>query len=154
MSKHIAVAALLLCALLGGARPSTAQQTLTALDYLEIQQLYARYNFAIDGSDAQAYAALFVPDGSFNTYTGHDALVAFIKGRTNANLRHWNTNLMITGTPEGASASVYLMLLDVGVNPPVVTRAARYEDTLVKTADGWRFKKRSTKADGPPSTPR
>jgi hypothetical protein len=154
MSKHVAVAALLLCSLLGGARPTRASETLTALDYQEIQQLYARYNFAIDAADAQAYAALFVPDGVFNTYTGHDALVAFIKGRPNTNLRHWNTNLMITGTPEGANGAVYLMLLDVGVNPPVVSRAAKYEDTLVKTANGWRFKKRSTRTDGVPPTPR
>jgi hypothetical protein len=148
------MAALVVCFLLGAASPSTAQQPLTALDYLEIQQLYAKYNFAIDASDAQAYAALFVPDGSFNAYTGHDALVGFIKGRPSGNLRHWNTNLVITGTPEGANGAVYLMLLDVGVNPPVVTRAAKYEDTLVKTANGWRFKKRTTRTDGPPSTPR
>ena len=153
MSKRSVMAALLVGFLLGAASPSTAQ-TLTALDYQEIQQLYARYNFAIDASDAQAYAALFVPDGSFNNYNGHDALVGFIKGRAPGNLRHWNTNLMITGTPEGATGAVYLMLLDVGVNPPVVTRAAKYEDTLVKTANGWRFKKRTTRADGPPATPR
>jgi hypothetical protein len=49
---------------------------------------------------------------------------------------------MITGTPEGANGSVYLLLVDVGVSPPAPVIAARYVDTLVKTPDGWRFKMR------------
>ena len=41
-------------ALLGVVRPSTSQgtATLTTQDYIDIQQLYARYNHAIDGGDA------------------------------------------------------------------------------------------------------
>src|ERR1017187_9179404 len=91
--------------------------SLTADDYIEIQQLYARYNNAIDTGDAEAYAATFVPDGVFNTYNGHDALVGFIHDWRDkmggAMRRHWNTNLTITPTPEGASGSVYLMLVNV-----------------------------------------
>lgn len=127
---------------------------LTADDYVEIQQLYARYNNAIDSGDAEGYAATFVRDGVFNNFTGHDALVQFIhdwqdkmKGGTR---RHWNTNLAINGTPEGASGSVYLMLIDVGVRPPVIASAAKYDDQLVRTPQGWRFKKRATKGEGPP----
>jgi hypothetical protein len=76
---------------------------LTADDYLEIPQLDARYNHAIDSGDAEGYANLFVPDGSFNNDIGHDALIAFIKNRNGANMRHWNTNLVITPTSEGAN---------------------------------------------------
>jgi hypothetical protein len=133
------------------------QRKLSADDYVEIQQLYARYNNAIDSGDAEGYAATFTPDGVFNTFNGHDALVGFIKAwrekMGGANRRHWNTNLLITPTAEGASGSVYLFLMDVSTRPPTVATAAKYDDQLVKTADGWRFKKRTTKADGPPPAP-
>jgi hypothetical protein len=143
--------------LIGGVALSHAQQrkgSLTADDYIEIQQLYAQYNNAIDSGDAEGYAATFIPEGVFNTFNGHDALVGFIHrwrdNMTGANLRHWNSNLLINATPEGASGSVYLLLVDVSVRPPVIATAAKYEDQLVKTPQGWRFKKRVTKAEGPP----
>ena len=155
MSKKRSLA-IALALVLGSATWTFAQSTggsLTAQDYAEIQQLYARYNFIIDAGDAEGYAALYTPDGSFNTFSGRDGLLTFMKGRTAQNQRHWNTNLMITPSPEGASGAVYLMLIDVGVNPPVIRTAAKYADVLVKTPQGWRFKKRQTSRDGvPPAT--
>ena len=62
-----------------------------------------------------------------------------------ANRRHWNTNLSIKPSKDGASASVFLMLVDVGTKGIVAT--GMYNDTLVKTANGWRFKSRATKMD-------
>jgi hypothetical protein len=126
--------------------------TLSAQDYVEIQQLYARYNVAIDTGDAEAYAATFTPDGVFNTFSGHDALVGFIKTwreRLNgASRRHWNTNLLISGDGKNATGSVYLMLLDVSTKPVGIAAVATYTDSLVKTSNGWRFTKRTTHSDG------
>jgi len=156
MLKRSTLGVVLAALTLGSVSWVLAQQhgaKLTADDYVEIQQLYARYNNAIDSGDAEGYAATFVRDGTFNTFTGHDALVGFIHNwhdkMGGANRRHWNTNLTITPTPEGAGGSVYLLLVDVGVNPPAIQAAAKYEDQLVKTADGWRFKKRVTHGEGP-----
>ena len=132
---------------------TTGAGTLTALDYAEIQQLYARYNFTIDASDAEGYAALYTPDGTFNTFTGRDALIQFMKGRNRGHVRHWNTNLMITPTPEGASGAVYLMLLNVSTTPPSVESAGKYADRLVKTPQGWRFKSRQSTRESPADTP-
>src|SRR5258708_2466783 len=154
MWNRNALIVLSLSLVVGGVTWSHAQQRatkLTADDYIEIQQLYARYNHAIDSGDAEGYANLFVPDGSFNNNIGHDALIAFIKNRNGANMRHWNTNLVITPTPEGASGAVSLMFLTAGLTPPVVTGAGKYDDTLVKTAQGWRFKKRTNRREGPPA---
>jgi len=149
--------ALLGALILGSLTWLLAQQRytkLTADDYIEIQQLYARYNNAIDSGDGEAYAATFVTDGTFNTFTGHDALVGFIHNwhekMGGANRRHWNTNLTITPAPEGASGSVYLLLVDVSASQPAILAAAKYEDQLVKTSDGWRFKKRVTRNEGSP----
>jgi hypothetical protein len=67
----------------GRATWSYAQQgrnsSLTAQDHIDIQQLYAAYNNAFDGGNAEAYAPLFTPDGTFNDIAGRDALVAFVK---------------------------------------------------------------------------
>src|SRR3990172_8727347 len=70
--------------------------SLTAQDYVDIQQLYARYNYAIDSGDIEAYVALYTPDGSFNSFTGHEGLRTFMKNRNGGTRRHWNTNLVIT----------------------------------------------------------
>jgi hypothetical protein len=93
-------------------------------DYIEIAQLYATYH----------------------------QLVGFIqqwKEKMNGgNRRHWNTNLRILPSKDGASASVFLMLVDVSTKSIVAT--GMYNDTLVKTANGWRFKTRATKMDAAP----
>lgn len=157
-----AVITVLVCALAIGCAPLVFAQhkggsTLTAEDYMEIQQLYARYNNAIDSGDAEGWADTFVPDGKFNTNTGREALIGFIHNwrekMNGANRRHWNSNLLINATPEGASGSVYLLLIDVGVRPPAIFAAAKYDDQLVKTPQGWRFKKRTTKAETPAPAP-
>ena len=130
---------------------------LSTQDYIDIEQLYSTYNHAIDSGDGEAWAATFTPDGAFNKFTGHDQLVGFIqqwKEKMNGgNRRHWNTNLRIVPSKDGASASVFLMLLDVTTKPPSIVATGMYNDTLVKTATGWRFKTRQTKMDTPPAAP-
>lgn len=137
------------------AGPSGAAGGLSAQDYFEIQQLYANYNIAIDSGDAEGWAAKFTPDGVFNTFVGHDALVGFIKlwreKLHGGSLKHWNNNLQVTGNDKEASGFVYLMLVDVTTKPASMVSTHTYTDSLVKTKDGWRFTKRITKADAPPA---
>jgi len=159
MPRKGIIAAIACGVLLGGlswifAQPHKGGNSLTADDYIEIQQLYARYNNAIDSGDAEGYAGTFIPEGVFNNFNGHDALVGFINDwrdkMKGTNSRHWNTNLTINPSPEGAAGSVYLLLVNVSVRPPAIVAAAKYDDQLVKTPQGWRFKKRVTKSEGPP----
>jgi hypothetical protein len=152
--KAKAFALLLMAGLVSALHAAHADtMTLSTQDYQEIQQLYARYNVAIDTGDAEAYAATFTPEGTFNNFTGHDALVGFIKAwreRLNgANRRHWNTNLLISGDGKTATGSVYLMLLDISTKPVSIAAVATYTDTLLKTPNGWRFTKRTTHSDSP-----
>lgn len=151
----LALVALVLVA--GLATPARAQSggKLTAQDYTDIQQLYARYNLAIDTGDAEGWAATFISDGVFNnTNKGHAALVQFIKDwrekRDGANRRHLNSNLVLTPTADGANASIYLLLLNVGVRPSVIASTGIYEDALVRTPQGWRFKSRIVHGDPAP----
>jgi hypothetical protein len=131
---------------------------LTTDDLVEIQQLYAKYNWTLDAGDAEGYASTFTPDGVFNTNVGHEAIVKFANTfhtGVGAHLRHWNTNLMILPTPEGASGQVYLVLVDFATKPASIFTSASYSDEIVKTAQGWRFKKRATKGDvAPPAAPK
>ena len=155
MKKQVLTAFIALAVMAGGATVSLAQSgsgSFTAQDYIDIQQLYAKYNEAIDSGNAEAYAATYVPDGVFNTFTGKDALMGFVqqyKEKMNGlRNRHWNTNLIITPTAGGgATGSVYLMLMNVSTQPPTISSVARYADELVKTPQGWRFKKRTTRGD-------
>jgi hypothetical protein len=127
---------------------------LTSDDFVEIQQLYARYNWALDSGDSQAYAATFTPDGVFNNNVGHDAIVKFadtFHAGVGSHVKHWNTNLTITPSATGASGQVYLVLVDYATKPPSIFTSASYTDDLVKTPQGWRFKKRATKGDAPPA---
>jgi len=121
--KKILLLALAAAAIItvGAAGAAGAAGSLSAQDNFEIQQLYARYNIAIDGGDGEAWASTFTPDGVFNQFAGHDALVGFVKmwreKLNGATRKHWNNNLQITGNGKEASGSMYLMLVDFSTKP-------------------------------------
>jgi hypothetical protein len=130
-------------------RWNSAAGSLTVQDYLDIQQLYSRYYQTIDAGDSEAWANTFTADGVFNTNTrGHDALVeSNRRGGTNRPLRHWHSNLTILPTAEGADGHTYVMQIDITTKPPSISTYSRYDDKLVKTSQGWRFKVRQRSSD-------
>src|SRR5713101_1421818 len=102
-------------------------KALTAQDLVEIQQLYAKYNWTLDSGDAEGYASTFTPDGVFNTNVGKDAIVKFANGfhtGLGSHVKHWNTNLMIMPTSDGASGQVYLVLVDFATKPASIVTSA------------------------------
>ncbi|MGE3510132.1 MAG: nuclear transport factor 2 family protein, partial [Vicinamibacterales bacterium] len=104
---------------IGGASLVYAQGggSLTPQDFVEIQQLYAKYNWALDSGDSKGYADTFTPDGVFNNNVGREAIIKFADGFAKglgSHVRHWNTNLLITPSATGASGKVYLVLVDFG----------------------------------------
>ena len=133
-----------------GASPLTK---LTADDYIEIQQLYARYNHIVDfGENAEEWADLFTDDAQNGPPLpggmrwGRKGLIEYFNYRRQpprevTKERHWNSNLLITPTPEGAHGSVMFLLIRVG-DPPTLLSTHTYEDDLVKTPKGWKYKKR------------
>jgi uncharacterized protein (TIGR02246 family) len=134
---------------------------LTAADYTAIQQLYARYNTTIDKGDAEGWANTFTEDGVFaNNFKGREALQGFVKNwTTNPAMngpmrRHFSADLVITPSADGATGTVSTLLIDLSTKPISVASYVSYSDVLVKTADGWRFKTRALKMEGPPAAPR
>jgi hypothetical protein len=131
---------------------------LTPLDYIEIQQLVAKYAYALDSGaeDGYAYANLFTSDGVFTgmnqgpngrSYTGRDTLAGLARGGRRGPLyvSHFITNVIITPAPGGAIGKQYLAILAIGDgrDPSAVDHGGHYEDVYAKTPDGWRFKSRT-----------
>ena len=137
----------------------------TAQDYQEIQQLINRYAYGIDtcANNGYDYANVFTTDGVFidnNSDDGYkaggrvlakgrDALATLVGGgergcKTKLVWTDWShlmLNHEITPTAEGAKGRIYLVQL--GMNGPgTVTRHGGYEDTYVRTPEGWRIKQR------------
>lgn len=153
MSRRGTSVAVLLLIVLSGMAWVYAQQSkrsglLTYEDHISIEHLYARYNETIDNGDIEGWVATWTPDGDFNGFKGRDGLLRFAKdyinNRDGTRRRHWLNNLVMRPTPEGAQVNNYFMILDVSVTPPVVASTGRNIDTFVKTAEGWRFKSRTT----------
>jgi hypothetical protein len=129
----------------------TQQSSLLSTDYLEIAQLVASYGHALDsgygkGENGEAYAGLYTADASFAGATGHDQLVRLgqIQPRGPDFVRHYLTNHVIEPMPGGAKGREYLAVIDTGLNGKASSLflGGHYEDTYVKTPQGWRIKTR------------
>jgi hypothetical protein len=139
---------------------STPAPSLTALDYIEIQQLVYRYGWALDsGADnGYAYADLYAPGGVFTgtnqgptgrSYQGRESLAALSRGGRRGPLfvSHYVTNVIIEPTAEGAVGRTYVAIFDIGNGgngaKSKLDHGGLYNDVYVKTESGWRFKTRT-----------
>ena len=59
-----------------------------------------------------------------------------------AGVKHIYVNHIINPTPEGASGQVNMLMIGLGGDKNKIEHDGHYEDTYVKTPQGWRFKKR------------
>jgi hypothetical protein len=152
--KFLVIAALLAIPAGWALRAQTSRPAmLTSADYLELQQLVARYSYAVDmhGGDGSAFAALFTPDGNFGTLAKGTAQLAAFAAKTNADrsgpafARHFVTNVVIKPAPGGATGRSYLVTLDISETgqPAKMISGGHYDDVYVKTPQGWRFKSRN-----------
>jgi len=135
---------------------------LTPLDYEEIRQLVARYNFAVDFGDTEAWADCFTPDGEFHCtpeggpltgrHVGRDALIAYATTHYRLNrgrARHWNWNLEIEGDDDTATMRCYLgAFAATATDDPAALRVTGvYRDRLTKVDGQWRFARRHIHID-------
>jgi hypothetical protein len=155
-----AFSAFSLLSIYGQQRPA-----LTALDYIEIQQLANRYAHAIDtcANNGFDYADVYTADGVFvDNFTdegfkqggltravGRDQLARAAGGGSsgcrNVGWKDWShlmVNHVITPTSSGAAGRVYLVVIGEK-GPDHAQRFGGYEDEYVKTSAGWRISKRT-----------
>lgn len=138
---------------------------LPAQDYIDVQNLYARYNHASDAGDAEAYAACFTDDGVLQIdpvgvlVPGRASLVAYKQkdaaGRGGRYRRHWNGSLWLEAVDaDTVRGRCYFH----GFNGrpgelPVFADAGVYDDRIVRVGGAWRFARRHITLDGSSWTP-
>jgi hypothetical protein len=138
---------------------------LSTADRIEIEELISRLCHAFDFSQPADVVAAFVPDGAFQLvssvatgmqlryrHQGHDQLRAFAEAtaaKRQGRARHWTGNLVVTGTPDGAEAVSYTMLLQIDpeTGQRDVVLSAVHRDVFARTGAGWRFVQRTVVAD-------
>ncbi|GAB4323159.1 MAG: hypothetical protein Kow0010_04360 [Dehalococcoidia bacterium] len=126
---------------------------LPAEDVLAIQQLYARYNHAIDSGNAEAWADCFTDDATFDAQPvgplrGRDALIEFARNYSqNVRGRHWTNNLLLEEAEGGARGTCYLILFRLGEGGATPWITGIYRDELTREDNGWRFTSRTMTSD-------
>lgn len=162
MRKSIVLIIMCTTTMVAAASWISAQQKrpsrLTAEDYMEIQQLYQSYQRGVDGGP-QDSSWVFTPDGAFvnggRTVSGEKALKEFYANvnKTHVDkIRHLLSNIIVSPLSEGANGSAYLFTIDGtdSSKPSMIVYYGVYDDMLVKTAAGWRIKRRVYRQDWPP----
>jgi hypothetical protein len=144
-------------------QPAVAQSLLSADDYIAIQQLVNKLNFALDycTNDGQDFADLFTKDGQYIIDQGggntsirtHDQLAALAGGPScdsrrsapSSYILHLSESLVIEPDADGArgmSYAIYPANHGNYLNQETVGQLGIYHDIYVKKADGWRIKSR------------
>ena len=138
---------------------------LTPQDYIDIEQLNARYAVAIDqcSNSGYDYADLYTADGTFavsqewgdpgRVYaTGREELAKAAGGGPEGcrdprtllgyGINHIIANQIIEPRGEGAYGRNKLIAMSIGADPHMNEVQGGYEDIYEKTPQGWRFKSR------------
>lgn len=134
---------------------------LTASDYAEIQNLVALYCVTTDDADADAFMRLWVEPAEFGGYDSGafgkmetwQAMYEFEKhhvgpgGMANGK-RHQSTNIVIEGISASEAHVTNDLLVFEVADVPFLLATGRYDKSLVvKTAQGWKFKRRTLDID-------
>jgi len=148
-----------------GLAPHSAHAAqLTAMDYVQIQQLVNRLNFALDycGHGGRDFAALFTEDGQYvidegdarpRVFRGPEQLASLAGGPDCAAIRtpprayiaHLAESLVIEPAATGAigtSYAIYPGRKGKFFQADVAGQVGVYHDEYVRTAKGWRLKLR------------
>ncbi|MEV5849727.1 nuclear transport factor 2 family protein [Streptomyces sp. NPDC051985] len=113
----------------------------TTADLVEIQQLLARYAVTITRGDLDGLLAVFTPDGRYSAFGDTYPLAEFP-----ALVAAAPKGLFLTGTPavelsgDTATGTQPLCFVEQTTHE---MRIGYYNDTYVRTADGWRLRTRA-----------
>ena len=138
-----------------------SENTLSALDRLEVMELIGRYQQCIDSGDEEAYAANFVPDGVVEApsgvFNGREEIKGMIRdmvargriGGTPPSVRHFNSMPYIfQGDGQRCSAQTYMLTFGCDEEGELIADAHwTYIDDIVKHEGRWLFERRKFQLD-------
>ena len=171
-SVFIAAVALLAAGGAGWMHAQSAKPSgrLSLEDRLEIRELVESYSRGVDAytpgleNGVETASQVFTSDGVFvyseRTVSGEAELKKFFAENLKTHRSRWPhrhllSNLMIEPASEGARGSVYLFQVYVDdTSKPYISAFGVYDDTFVKTPQGWRIKRRVYRQDAPPTANR
>lgn len=143
-----------------------AARVVSVADRLAVQELLARYAHYVDNGLGEAWASTFTPDGKLDfqgqVVDGHDALVAFAAQDLGLYPTHFVGNtLMVQVAPDRIHARSMVIVTirsktatpveahGVTIDAPTETLGVGiYDDEIVRTGQGWRFKLRRAGSTG------
>jgi len=112
----------------------------------EIRELLARYCFALDEGRFEDMAALFTPDGvwetAFGTGRGREGIVAQAKSIAmgpRPKRVHLTTNIVINLNGNAATVRSNWLLFQNASTGPVIGSGGAYYDRVVKQGGQWFF---------------
>lgn len=140
----------------------TAPPPLSALDVAEIHHLVAAYGLSTDDADVDAFMRTWVEPAAFGGYDGGDfgridswaAMRAFAQqlvgpGGLARGKRHLSLNVVVEAVgPDEARVSNDLLVVEVAEAPRLVASGRYDASVVVRTVEGWRFKRRTLAVDG------
>ena len=128
----------------------------TVEDREAIRELLARYCFLLDGYGLKEFAALFTADGEWisrnGTAKGPAAIEELLRGLVPAPMpgrrrKHFTANIIIELAGDSAAVvSNFLVVRDSDAGP-VIAVAGTYDDVVVRTTNGWKFRSRRLSHD-------
>ncbi len=128
---------------------------ISAADKINIQELIAKYNQALDNKAIEEWTNTWSDDGVWSTPFGEAKgktelknIASQITNEFASGKRHVSTNIIIeNGTNNTASAQSYLIVIEAKRTPEVVATGT-YIDTLKKDANNkWKFLHRRLEID-------
>ncbi len=117
-----------------------------------IRELLAVYCFKLDAGLHEEMAALFTPDGTwdtaFGTGTGRDGIIAQLRKIAALSIgprprrAHLTTNIVIELAGDTAAARSNWTVIENHASGPRISSGGEYRDQLVKQNGQWLFKYR------------
>ncbi len=140
-----------------------SRRSLTVRDRIALEDLLARYAWALDTGDVDAFVDCFTPDAVVieevfedpDRWEGHESIrrlaehygsVPDFPGR-----QHHVSQILMEGDARRCAIRSFVFVTECRGEPPYLTRfAGYYEDRAVKSNGAWRFQERIIRLwDGP-----
>jgi uncharacterized protein (TIGR02246 family) len=125
-------------------------KSLTADDKMQIQELYARYSWAMDTGDLEALKTVFVEDCSYSgwsqVWAGRDHLCSTLiefHHKLDLGVQHHAANFLFDGTGSSCVVTAMNYGFHFTSNGSTIRYVGYYVDNVVKSEGRWLFRKRS-----------